>query len=544
MRGVRADHGIAAGAVTASYRRALHGFAATLPPHVATRLAEDPRVRRVSPDRWVTTAATQTSPPSWGLDRIDERTLPLSGDYTYGTTGAGVKAYIVDTGVRGTHVDFGDRVAAGWYADRWFTSTDDCSGHGTHVAGTVGGQQVGVAKGVTIVPVKALGLTADDEPCGDGGWDADIIAGIDWIIQDHHAGQPAVANLSLGGPAAGAEPLETAIRAAVADGVTFVVAAGNEDQDACNVSPARVPEVLTVGATGENDKRAGFSNYGSCLDVFAPGVHIISTSISDDIDAASMSGTSMAAPHVAGAAARYLEATPGASPDDVAAAITRSATPAAVSAAGYCSPTDLLYADDAWPSADTPPSRLTISAPSSITYGDSARIAGRLTSDGDPVGCEDVRVQKRRAGTRTWTAVRTLQTDARGRISHVAKPPASTYFRLRYAGGAYAAAKSGNSLVGVATRVSGNLSDSTVNRNSRVTLSGKVSPLHAGRTVTLQRYRDGRWRSVKSDALNAKSRYSFRLGTSTRGRYRYRVVMPAHTDHLRGCSPIRILTVG
>lgn len=536
LRSLRADHGIGRAAVTASYRSALHGFAARMPASVAARLADDPRVRRVEPDRWVSVAATQSPPPSWGLDRIDERALPMSGSYTYGTTGKGVKAYVVDTGVRRTHQDFGNRVAAGWHAAR-FSSTNDCSGHGTHVAGTLGGRYFGVAKGVTIVPVKALGLSPDDKPCGEGGYDSDVIAGIDWIVGDHLAGQPAVANLSLGGTAEGAELLEAAVHAAIDDGVTFVAAAGNSNHDSCNISPARVPDVLTVGATDADDKKPPFSNFGACVDLFAPGVQIGSTYSTSDTATARLSGTSMAAPHVAGAAARYLQLKRSATPADVEAYLLAEATTGSVLDPGPDSPNRLLYAE--------PPARVYRSVSRTrITYGATVTVSGRVVDGDDTFDTgETVKLHRRRAGTSTWRRVAAASPSPQGDVSFNIQPRWSADYRLRFSGGDEQPATSRRARVGVRTRVTSALNASTVRVGDVARISGAVRPAHAGRTVVLHRYRDGAWRYVKSASLNSRSRYSFRLPTSRRGAYKYRVVKPGDTDHLRGTSPRRKLTV-
>ena len=273
----------------------------------------DPRLE-VHPNRIVRLDSTQQDAP-WGLDRIDQSSLPLNGTFRYGTTGVGVKAYVVDSGVRATHVDFGGRVATGFDAGGFGGAGVDCSpiGHGTHVAGTLGGTTHGVAKAVTIVPVRVFG-------CSNVTTTATIIAGLSWIVQDHLAGQPAVANLSLGADVIDLA-LEQAVRAVVADGVTVVVAAGNAAQDACAISPARMPEVITVGASDTGDARAFFSNFGSCVDLYAPGLSIPSTSSSSDSESRLLSGTSMATPHVAGAVAQLLSEQPALTPAQVATTV-------------------------------------------------------------------------------------------------------------------------------------------------------------------------------------------------------------------------------
>ncbi|MFM9084712.1 MAG: S8 family peptidase, partial [Actinomycetota bacterium] len=260
-------------------------------------LASTPGITGVWPDRRVSIAAEQSDAP-WGLDRIDQTSLPLNGKFAYDSDGTGVTAYIVDTGVRGTHTDFGGRVTTGWNGTGDAgNGNSDCNGHGTHVAGTVGGTLYGVAKNVTIVPVRVL-------QCGGSGYTSTIVDGLNWIIADHDPGEPAVINMSLGGTADG--PLDAAVAAAVADGIVTVVAAGNSSDDACLYSPARAPAAITVGSTTDTDEKSSFSNYGSCVDMWAPGSSIVSADYTADSGSRTLSGTSMASPHVAGAAARLL----------------------------------------------------------------------------------------------------------------------------------------------------------------------------------------------------------------------------------------------
>ncbi len=323
-RGARVRH---------EYARALAGFTATLPPQALERLRRHPRIDFIEQDAVVTASETQSG-PTWGLDRIDQRALPLGQSYTYNATGAGVKVYIVDTGIRTTHVEFGGRAGGGYTAVADGRGVQDCHGHGTHVAGTVGGSTSGVAKQVSLVPVRVL-------DCLGEGTNSGVIAGIDWVTADHQPGQPAVANLSLGGAASPA--LDTAVANSIVDGVTYAVAAGNDNVDACAVSPARVADAITVGATTSSDTRASFSNYGACLDVFAPGTAITSAWANDDSSLATLNGTSMATPHAAGVAALYLQGSPAASPATVRDAIVGSTTANVVSAAGSGSPNRLLY---------------------------------------------------------------------------------------------------------------------------------------------------------------------------------------------------------
>jgi subtilisin family serine protease len=266
---------------------------------------------------------TQANPP-WGLDRTDQRNLPLNASYSFTSQGTGVKAYVIDTGIRTTHTDFGGQASSGFDAIDGGPA-DDCHGHGTHVSGTIGGTTYGVAKDVSLVAVRVLG-------CDGSGTNAQVISGIDWVIGNHPAGQAAVANMSLGGAANSA--IDTAIRNLYNDGVTVVVAAGNDAADACASSPARVAEAITVAASDTNDAMASFSNGGTCVDLFAPGVNVVSAGYSSDTATATMSGTSMASPHVAGAAARVLQSNPGASPATVAATLTSGATANKITGAG------------------------------------------------------------------------------------------------------------------------------------------------------------------------------------------------------------------
>ncbi|WP_291161718.1 S8 family serine peptidase [Gemmatimonas sp. UBA7669] len=314
-----------------TYTRAIRGFAATLPPQAITALARNPVIKLIEPDGIVTASATQSN-ATWGLDRIDQRDLPLSSSYTYNATGAGVRSYILDTGILPGHVEFTGRLATGFTAITDGRGTSDCNGHGTHVAGTVGGTVYGVAKGTTLVPVRVLN-------CQGSGTTSGVIAGVDWVANNHV--KPAVANMSLGGGAS--STLDAAVANAVNLGVTFVVAAGNSNANACNYSPARTASAITVGATTSSDARASYSNFGSCLDIFAPGSSITSAWYTSNTALNTISGTSMASPHVAGAAALYLEGAPGATPATVANALISNSTANKVTSAGSGSPNRLLY---------------------------------------------------------------------------------------------------------------------------------------------------------------------------------------------------------
>jgi subtilisin family serine protease len=303
------------GRVQHVYTAALTGFSVTLPTARADRLAALPGVVTIERDQPVQLSSTQSA-ATWGLDRTDQRALPLSSSYSYTATGAGVTAYIIDTGIRLDHTDFGGRATSGYDAVDG-GSADDCNGHGTHVAGTVGGATYGVAKGVRLVAVRVL-------DCAGSGTSAGVIAGIDWVTANHQAGAPAVANMSLGGGASSA--LDSAVKRSISDGVTYAVAAGNGNplgvpQDACAGSPARVTAALTVGATDRSDAPAPFSNYGACVDLFAPGVGITSDWCTSTTATNTMSGTSMATPHAAGVAALYLQGNRKATPATVSSAV-------------------------------------------------------------------------------------------------------------------------------------------------------------------------------------------------------------------------------
>ncbi|GHH79541.1 S8 family peptidase [Promicromonospora soli] len=322
------------GEVRHSYTNAVRGFSASMSPGQAEKLEADPSVAYVEPNRVMTATDTQSPVPSWGLDRIDQADLPLDDSYTYGSSGTGVTAYIVDTGILTTHEDFGGRAVSGTDTVDGDDDATDCAGHGTHVAGTVGGSSYGVAKDVSLVAVRVL----DCE--GSGSFDG-VIAGIDWVTADHAAGEPAVANMSLGGGFS--QAVNDAVSAAVADGVTFALAAGNDSAaDACDGSPSSTPEAITVGATEDTDARATYSNIGSCVDIFAPGSDITSAWYTGDTATNTISGTSMATPHVAGAAALVLGGNPAATPAEVGDALTGAALPDVVTDPGTGSPNLLL----------------------------------------------------------------------------------------------------------------------------------------------------------------------------------------------------------
>lgn len=311
------------------YQDALNGFAVEMTEAEAETLSLDYRVEFVEEDGLVTVDATQTN-ATWGLDRIDQRNRPLNTTYVNNWTGSGVTAYIIDTGIRTTHSLFGGRASV--HFDALGGNGQDCNGHGTHVAGTVGSSTYGVAKSVTLRAVRVLG-------CNGSGSNSGVIAGVNSVANNHAA--RSVANMSLGGGASTA--LDSAINNLHNSGVSIVVAAGNSNTNACNSSPARAPNAITVGSTTSTDARSSFSNIGTCVDLFAPGSSITSTWSTSNTATRTISGTSMASPHVAGVAALYRQAFPTASPTTVRNAIVNNATANVVTNAGSGSPNRLLY---------------------------------------------------------------------------------------------------------------------------------------------------------------------------------------------------------
>ncbi len=327
------------------YRHAIQGFSATVSAAAANALRANPNVASVELNGPVQALESPQSPATWGLDRIDQRALPLNNTYVYSQTGAGVTAYIIDTGILISHSEFGNRASYGRDTVDGDDVSADCHGHGTHVAGTVGGATYGVAKGVKLVAVRVLNCQ------GSGTWEG-VIAGIDWVTGNHTEGTPAVANMSIGGGVSTA--VNQAVTNSIIDGVSYAVAAGNETTDACTRSPASTAAAMTIGATGNTDARVSWSNYGNCVDWFAPGVNITSAWYSSNTATNTISGTSMATPHTAGVAALYLQANPGATAATVRDALFTATTKGVVTSSNTTN-NHLLYSLDLGAPAPPPP---------------------------------------------------------------------------------------------------------------------------------------------------------------------------------------------
>ena len=358
------------------YEHALRGFAVALPEQAAAALSRNPNVAYVEPDLVVWALETQSN-PTWGLDRIDQRSRTLDHAYSYDFDGTGVTAYVIDTGIRTTHSEFGGRATSGHDFVDGDADADDCNGHGTHVAGTIGGVTYGVAKGVDLVAVRVL-------DCEGSGTTSAVIAGIDWVTAN--AQKPAVANMSLGGGAS--TSLDSAVRRSIASGVAYAVAAGNGNifgfaANACNYSPARVGEAMTVSATDSADRKASWANYGSCVDWFAPGVSITSAWSDGDTATSTISGTSMATPHTAGVAALYLDFNPSASPAAVRDALFAATTKGIVTSSNTTN-NHLLYSlfDGGTPTNEPPTGEFTyLASELTVTFTDTS-----TDSDGRIVG--------------------------------------------------------------------------------------------------------------------------------------------------------------
>lgn len=389
-----------------TYNRALRGFSAQMSESEAAKLAADPTVKLVAPVQIGSSSATQTDPP-WGLDRIDQKALPLDKKYTYGSTASNVTAYIVDSGIRMSHQDFGGRAKSGYDFVDNDSNASDCLGHGTHVAGTVGGSTYGVAKGVKLVSVRIL-------DCNDSSSTEQALNGIEWVTKN--AVKPAVANMSLQF-GSNDTVVEGALKKSIASGVTWSLSANNFGSDACQSSPAKLPEAITVGNTDNSDKRNSNSNYGSCLDIWAPGTNIVSASHQNDTGTRTMTGTSMAAPHVAGAAALYLADHPSATPQQTRDALVAQASTVTIGDAKAGSPNKLLNTN----SGTTDPDPTSCPAVTSTTRVNIADNAPAVTSPLTISGCSG------QASSTTTVTVDITHTFRGDVVLDLVAPDGSTY---------------------------------------------------------------------------------------------------------------------
>lgn len=510
----------AVGLVPTAVSRRFHsltGFQATLSPSQVIRLRQLPGAI-VEPDRIATLLSTQLDPP-WGLDRLDQEGNSPDYTYTYGADGRGVNSYVIDSGVAGHHNEFSGRLGGG-YSVVGGTADSDCAGHGTHVAGTMAGSRFGVAKGATIIPVRVFG-------CGSTTDASNIIAGIDFILSHHSTGSPAVANLSIGMPAY--EPLDAAVEALIAEGITVVAAAGNEGADACATSPARVPGVVTVAGVDRHDAAATWSNWGACVDLFAPAVDIRSASPDSPDASVQRTGTSMAAPHAAGAAARYLSSVPSADPGEVAAFLAARSLEGVVEiSAGRPTISRLLNLAGKAPLA----AGLGVSA-TSVGPGESVTLTASLVNraSGTPAADRTVTLQKRLPGARRWSAVAARVTGAAGRVRYTLSPSRSFDYRSVHSGSRWSRGATSptrrvtfvqhTSALSIAT------SSAVISSGDAVTVRGVLrdvtnSALMAGKRVDVQRRALGStaWRVVTTDTTSASGGVEVRLHPRASSEYR------------------------
>ena len=409
-------------AVGRRYSSVFHGFAARMTVQTAAALRLDPRVVAVEPDAAVPYAGAQGSPP-WGLDRIDQRRRPLNNTYAYANRGRGVTAYVVDSGIYRRHRDFRDRLHSGFSVTN-NGSLRDCIGHGTHVAGTIGGRRFGVAKGVRLVSVRVGG-------CKPYVLLSDMLAGLDFVRRDHERGRPAVVNMSLGGWSS--TVADRAVNRLIDEGVSVVVAAGNAGQNACDTAPARVPRALTVGAVNAHDRAPEWSNGGPCVDLFAPGVGIRSAAPGGPRDSRVSSGTSMAAPHVTGVVARYLAAHSQMDANVVAHEVLRAATPDIVRDAGRSTTQRLLF------KRGRVPTRMRADTTGLVDeWGARVPIGGALTNrvTGAALAGKRVDLYRYRHRDARWRRVDRGRTNSRGRVEFRKRADAPTEYRLRHPGSA------------------------------------------------------------------------------------------------------------